>query len=456
MANTSLLRRLGLRESTSIVIGTVIGTGVFLKAAVMSQNAGSPVLVMVAWLLAGVLSLAGALSYAEIGVLFPKAGGEYVYLREAYGPLFGFLFGWMRFWIGSPGSIAAIAVGGATFLSQLLPVGGAHLIPTVAIALIACFTALNCFSVAFGGRIQTFMTGLKLVMIVGLAIAIFFGATLGSWSHLTDPKEAPGWMGFSHFGAAVLAALWAFDGWNNLPMAAGEIKDPSKVIPRALGFGMLAVFLIYAAINLAYFYAVPFPQVVQAHSTLFPGALPIATLAARTVFGGFAVLILAAMMFCSAIGSMNGSILTGARVPYAMAEDGLFFPQLAKLNSASHVPVTALLVQGTWASVLAASGTFDQLTDYVIFAGWIFYALVTASLFVFRRRLPNAERSYKAPFYPYLPIIFLICSCLLLVNTMLTSTRESVIGLVFIALGVPAYYAFRKSQNVLMLDRKVK
>lgn len=443
MTNENLLRRLGLKEASALVIGSVIGTGVFLKTAVMAQQAGSPQWVLIAWAVAGMLSLAGALTYAELGALFPRAGGEYVYLHEAYGPLMGFLFGWTRFWIGSPGSIAAYAVGAATFLNGLMPLSDPSHRTFAALGIIALFTGLNCFSVAFGGKLQTFMTALKIVMILGLTAAIFVGASTASWSHLAT-TEGMGFGGISGFGAAVLAALWAFDGWNNLPMAAGEIKEPGRVIPRALGLGMLAILGIYALANVAYFYALPFSEILTSSSTLHREALPVATKAALVTFGPAAVGILSAAFVFSALGAMNGSILSGARVPFAMARDGLFFKRLGEVSHGARVPVVALLVQGVWAGVLAISGSFDQLTDYVVFASWIFYALVTSSLFVFRKRLPNAERPYRAPLYPVLPIVFLACSVLLLLNTLTTSTRESLIGLGFILTGIPFFFAYKK------------
>ncbi len=442
--SSKLLRKLGLKASTALVIGTVIGTGVFLKTAVMAQQTGSPTGVLLAWVVAGALSLAGALTYGELGSLFPQAGGEYVYLREGYGSLLGFLYGWMRFWIGSPGSIAAYAVGAATFLGGIFPYQNPFSLSLVAVGIIALFTGLNCFSVAFGGGLQAVMTAVKLFMIIGLSFFILIGAKTGSWSHLQSDSSMTGWQGWSAFGSAVLAALWAFDGWNNLPMAAGEIKDPHRVIPRALGFGMIIVLLMYGLANVSYFYALPFSQVVQSHSSLYQQALPVATNAAQSVFGPSAIGILSIAFVFSAIGALNGSILTSARVPYAMSQDGLFFKALGKISPRTHVPVVAILVQGVWASVLALSGSFDQLTDYVVFASWIFYALVTSSLFLFRVRRPELVRSYKAPGYPWLPGIFLLCSLLLLGNTLFTATKESLIGLSFILVGIPAYGLFKR------------
>ncbi len=439
MTNVNLLRRLGFKESFAIVVGSIIGTGIFLKTAVMAQEAGAPLYVLLAWVVAGVLSFMGALTYAELGCLFPAAGGEYVFLRKAYGPLTGFLYGWTRFWIASPGSIAAYAIGAVTFLDGLLPVTS-HRSET-AIAIIVFFTVLNCFSVHFGGAVQTVMTATKILMIFGLAASIFaFGAGTG-WEHLGGAAASAGWKSWSGFGLAILAALWAFDGWNNLSMAAGEIRNPDRVIPRALAWGLMAVLFLYGGANLAYFYALPFAEVVNSNSTLYPDALPIATKAALQSFGGAAVAILSFAFVFSALGAMNGTILTGARVPYAMAQDGLMWSWLGKANARTHSPVGSTIVQGLWACVLAASGTFDQLTNCIVFASWIFYALTASSLFYFRRTLPAG--AYRTPAFPWPPVIFIVCALLLILNTLWTMPKESLAGLGLIAVGVVVYFLFR-------------
>ncbi len=445
-----LLRRLGLKEATALVIGTVIGTGVFLKATKMSQVTGSPLWVILAWIVAGLLSLAGALCYAELGGLYPQAGGEYVYLREAYGEMAGFLYGWMRFWIGTPGSIAAYGVGAATFLGgifQVNPEASSWMKNLAAIAMITGFSSLNTISVIVGGRLAAFMTALKIAMILGLTTALFLASKGSSWSHLQEVSGSGGWCGFSAFGTAMLAALWAYDGWNNMPMAAGEIKDPGKNIPRGLIYGMTTVLVIYVAINLSYFYVLPFSEVLSSYSSASPSAMPVATKAASLAFGSVAVVLLSSAFVFSALGSMNGSILTGARIPFAMARDGLFFHQLGRVTKKSRTPWVAILAQGAVASALALSGTFDQLTDYVVFASWIFYAMVTASIFVFRKRNPNAERPYRTPGYPMLPAVFLAASVLLLINTVISTPRESLIGLAFIISGIPVYFIFRRKQK---------
>lgn len=443
--SVDLVRRLSFIDAASIVVGSIIGTGVFLKAATMAGLVGNPMTVLLIWIVAGFLSLAGALVYAELGSMMPSAGGEYVYLREGYGDLAAFLFGWMRFWIGSPGTIAAYAVGAMTFMSgavDLSFIGGKA---PAAVIVIIIFSSLNCLSVAFGGRLQAIMTGLKLLMIIGLSIGIFLFSPTGSFSHLSETHPAqPGFAGWAAFGSATLAALWAYDGWNNLPMIAGEVKNPQKNIPLALVLGTLLILAIYCVANLAYFYALPFVEVYTSNSDAYPNALPVATKAAMSILGTSGVTILSAAFVFSALGAMNGAVMTGARVPYAMAKDGLFFKQLAIVNNATLVPVISIVVQGTMAMILALSGSFDQLTNYVIFASWIFYAMVTSVVFVLRKKRPDAPRSYKTFGYPVVPIIFIILTTLLLVNTVIESPKESGIGLAFILLGVPVYYIFKK------------
>lgn len=440
---SELKRSLGLVDSTALVVGTIIGTGIFIKTAIMTQQTGAPMWVLLTWVAAGLLSLTGALAYAEIGAMFPRAGGEYAFLKEAYGNVPAFLFGWMRFWIASPGSIAAYAVGAATFAERIYPLENFGGPPAVAIAVIVIFTSLNCLTVRFGGHLQTIMTLLKIGMISFLIVGIFGFSESGSMEHFAHESA---WPGFSAFGAAMIAALWAFDGWNNLPMVAGEIDKPARNIPLALGFGMLIILVIYGLTNLAFFYALPTDQIMTAYSSTYPKALPVATQAASTFLGSGGVVLLSVAFVLSALGAMNGSILSSARIPFAMARDGLFFRQLGIVHSKTKTPVTAVVVQGVWASALALSGSFDQLTDYVVFSSWIFYALVTASLFVFRKRMPHAERSYKAWGYPILPALFIITSLLLLMNTLVTSPKESMIGLLFILSGIPVYYLFLRKR----------
>ena len=445
---SKLVRGLTLTDSIAIVIGTILGTGVFLKTATMAQTMGNPTWVLIAWVVGGLLSLTGALAYAELGSIMPDAGGEYVYLKEGYGEMWGFLYGWMRFWIGSPGSIAAYAVGAMTFASGMVDLSFIGGKTVAAILIITLFSVLNCFSVAFGGKLNSIMTGLKLFMILGITFGSFLFAKDVSWSHFSESTPGvEGFIGWSAFGSALLASLWAYDGWNNLSMVAGEIKNPQKNIPLSFGIGLLVILAIYALSNVAYFYALPFSEVLTSNSSDFPDALPVATKAALSFLGTSGVTILSAAFVFSALGAMNGSILTGARVPYAMANDGLFFKQLANVNEKSNVPVASIMVQACVSILLAVSGSFDQLTDYVVFSAWIFYAMVTGVVFTMRKRRPNIQRDYKAFGYPVLPAVFIILGVLLLFNTVYTSPVSAGIGLAFIVAGVPVFYVFHKSRS---------
>ena len=445
---TKLLRGLTLIDAIAIVIGTIIGTGVFLKTSTMAHSVGHPGYVLLAWVIGGLLSLTGALAYAELGSLMPEAGGEYVYLKEGYGDIWAFLYGWMRFWIGSPGSIAAYAVGAMTFMSGVCSLDAVGGKTAAAVMVVIFFSVLNCFHVAFGGKIQAFMTALKVLMILGISFGIFFLSKTGSFSHLQEtPPAYSGFMGWSAFGSAILAALWAFDGWCNLPMVGGEIQNPKKNVPLSLIIGMFSILGIYALINVAYFYALPLNEILTSNSSLYPDAPPVATKAALTFMGDNAVTLLSAGFVFSALGAMNGSILAAARIPYAMAKDGLFFKQLSNVNETTHVPVVSILVQACVAISLTLSGTFDQLTDYVVFASWIFYAMVTSVVFVLRKKRPELHREYKTLGYPVLPAIFIILGVLLLINTIITSPKSTLIGLTFILSGIPCYFFFKKKHN---------
>jgi len=443
-----LIRGLTPVNAGALVVGTVIGTGIFLKAGIMSQTVGAPHWMLLAWVAAGILSFSGALVYAEIGSLFPKAGGEYVYIREAYGDLPGFLFGWMRFWVASPGSIAAYAVGGATFLGGTNIPGVSGCRTLLAVGFIIFFTGLSCLSVRFGGQLQSFVTLLKIVIIIGLTLAIFVFSSTGSWNHFVQHASGGAWPGFTAFGTAVLAALWAYDGWNNMPMVAGEIQNPQRSIPLSLIIGVGGVMVIYTLANIAYIYALPFDELLSANSKLHPDGLPVATKAAAAFLGTSGAVLLSAAFFISAMGALNGSILTSSRIPYAMATENMMPRFLAAVHSRTHVPVCSVILQGGWASVLAASGTFDQLTDYVVFAGWVFYALAAISLIIFRFRMPNTPRGYRVPAYPWLPLAFAGIAIALLINTLMASPQESLTGLLFIASGVPVFFWMRRRGKV--------
>ncbi len=445
-----LVRGLGPWAAASLVVGTIIGTGVFLKTAAMAQHGPSPGWILAAWGAAGLLSLFGAMTYAELGGMFPAAGGEYVYLRRGYGPLMGYLYAWNRFWIATPGSIAAYAVGASIFLGDATSAGAIDAIggkPVLAVGLIGVFTAVTCLDVRSGGRLQAAMTVLKVAMVAGLAA----GALLtprGSWGHLGGGAGFPGW---SAFGAMVLAALWAYDGWNNLPMAAGEVRDPSRNLPRAIVGGALIVFVVYALVNLGYFHAVPMAEILSSAPNV-DGAPSVAAKAGMQFFGDLTLALFAAAMAFSALSAMNGSMLTGARVPYAVATDGLAPKALAHL-SRRRIPITAVLVQGALSCVYALGGGFDFLTDAVVFASWMFYALNAGSVLLLRRREPDRPRPFRVPGFPIVPTIYVALSALLLASTVYTKPLVSAIGLGTTALGGLVYAVFYRPRRASSRSR---
>lgn len=457
-SNVTLIRGLGLVAAVSIVVGNVIGQGVFLKARVMTCNVESPVTVIAVWIGAGLLSLAGALTYAELAAMMPKAGGEYVFVREAYGRATGFLYGWMQIFIAKTGSQASLALGFVIFLKKLLPAGlldntyftlnfAGLQIPfgtaqVLALGIIAFVTLINCAAVSVSGGVASVLTAIKIALVLFIGVGAFLLAS-GDFGHFAEANaggrcegvDAAARAGFAGFGAAMLGALWAYDGWNNLTLVAGEVKNPQRNIPIALIGGMAVVASLYIFANVAYFYVLTPTEVASV-----PADGAVATEVAGRFLGAFAVSLMAAALLASTFGTLHTSILTGARVPYAMSRDGLFFKNLARLSARARVPVGALIVQGIWASILALSGSYDKLTDYVIFASWIFYGLATASVFIFRRRMPDAERPYRAWGYPVVPILFLLVTAWLLINTLLTTPRQAITGLLLIALGLPVYW----------------
>jgi basic amino acid/polyamine antiporter, APA family len=468
----TLVRGLGLIAAISIIIGNVIGTGVFLKARVMTCNLGEPKWVMIAWIAAGILSLAGALTYAELSAMKPEAGGEYVFLRDAYGRVWSFLYGWMLIFVGKTGAQASVAVVFAIGLNDFLDgtlkqtlvstnILGYQFeltsLQIIAVMMIIIFTTINCASVAFSGRIATALTVVKIALIAFVGIGAFVWVAGGNFSHFAMINTGGACEGVSEsvkygsasysfmagFGAAMLGALWGYDGWNNLSLVAGEIDNPQRNIPLALIGGTILIIVLYVFIHFAYFYVLDPTTIASVSkdssvakevvSRFFGGDM-------KTFATGFAVALFTVGLMLSSIGTLHTSILTGARVPYAMAKDGLMFEPMGRLSEGTRVPVISLIVQGIWACILALSGSFDTLTDYVIFGSWIFYALATSSVFVFRKKYPDAVRPYRAFGYPVVPILFLFVAGWLLVNTMITAPVQAFVGIFLILIGLPVYY----------------
>ena len=456
----TLVRGLGLVAAVSIIIGNVIGTGVFLKARVMTCNVGTPGKVLMVWVVAGLLSLAGALTYAELAAMMPRAGGEYVFMREAYGRAAGFLSGWMQILIAKTGSQASVALIFANSLNDLSGKSveglGGFGVQLTAILVILVITLLNCAAVKVSGWVATALTCVKIALVVGVGLGAFLLAQ-GDWGNFAlsntggvcEGVSANAMLGVAGFGAAMLGALWGYDGWNNLTFVSGEIKNPQRNVPIALIGGTILIMLLYVFINAAYFYALAPTAVasVSANSSVAAEVTnsfmsPFSASAKALVAG-----LVAAALMASSVGTLHTSVLTGARVPYAMARDGLFFDNLSKVSETTRVPARAVLAQGLWACALVLIlRRFDKLTDYVVFGSYIFYGLVTASIFVFRRRMPHAERPYKAWGYPVVPILFLLVTGFLLVNTFWAAPSEALFGLLLIGLGFPIYYLFFRSR----------
>jgi len=463
-----LVRGLGPIAAISVNVGNIIGTGIFLKARVMTCNVGTPIRVIVVWIAAGLLALAGALTYAELTTMRPHAGAEYVITRDAYGKVWGFLNGWSQFLISRTASAAALAVGFSIFLNDLtrgalsevyfrFTIPGGYQIPfgrlqVAALITLAVTTLINCAAVSVSGHVASFITILKVLVVLGVGLGAFLYQD-GSWSHLgmanvggTCAAVAVTGAGFSGFAAAMLGALWAYDGWNNISYMAGEVKHPDRNLPLALISSMFIMIVLYVLVNVSYYYVLTPTEVASVSAVS-----SVAAEATKRVVGPLALSLMAGVMMLSSWGSLQTSILGTARIPYAMARDGLFFKSLARVSRKSRVPVIALMVQAVWAAVLALSGTFDQLTDLAIFAFWLFYGMVTAAVFVFRYREPDAPRPYRTWGYPVVPALFVLVTIYLIIFTIKNAPLQSLFGLLIIALGLPVYWYFVR-QNARRID----
>lgn len=457
---SNLQRGLGLWGGIAVNVGNVIGTGVFLKTRVMSCNVDDPLLVMTVWVAAGLLSLLGALCYAELSAAMPSAGGDYVFLRRAFGKPASFLYGWTVFAIMKTGSQAALAVGFAIFVNAVsagsldvawltLPVFGGMPVrglTIVALAALWCVTLVNCASIGATGRIATLLTALKIIAVAAIGAAAFtFGQ--GDFANFTaaasggrcEGVQASAMGGLAGFGAAMLGAMWAYDGWNNVAPLCGEVKDPQRNLPRIFVWSTLLVIALYVGVNAAYFFVLD-PRIIADLSA----TSSVATEVVRTFAGPVAVTLMAAVLMISSLGSLHASVLANSRVPYAMAVDGLFFRKLAQLSPHSRVPVNAVLAQACWASVLTISGTYDTLTDSVVFASCLFYALAAAAVWMLRRREPDLLRPFRVWGYPYTPAIFVLVSLALLANALIATPQQALLGVGVVLLGLPLYFYWNR------------
>lgn len=445
-----LQRVLGVWSAASIVVGTVIGSGVFLVPTSMIAHLGSVKMLFGVWVVAGLLSLFGALTYAELAAAMPEAGGEYVYLNAAYGPFWGYLYGWTQFSVAKSGSIATLAAGFYTYLTVFLPILAQPVLVTpwmigpnhsrfeihygqlVAIGVILILAGVNYVGVRVGGNLQVAVTGVKVLLICAIiAIGLFSGK--GDFSHLS--QHIPSLGGVAGFVAAMVSALWAYDGWNNVSMVSSEIKEPGRNLPRALILGTLAVIAIYLLINLAYFYVLTPAEVA--------GSERLAANMMSHLYGHAAAAAVSIAVLISIFAALNGSILTGSRVPYAMARDGLFFKTAAVVHPKFLTPGNSVIMLCLWSSVVVLSGWFDDLYNFVIFGSWILYLMTALSVFVLRRKQPDLVRPYRTLGYPVVPVLFVAVAAFLLLNTLQNRPRESLMGLFLMALGVPLYYYWK-------------
>jgi APA family basic amino acid/polyamine antiporter len=446
---SGLVKGLGVYGATSVVAGTMIGTAIFVVPGIMLQRVGTSAMVLVVWVAAGVLSLFGALAYAELGAAMPEAGGEFVYMHRTYGPLFGFLYGWTQFMIAKTASIAAIATGFVIYLAYFFPQlreilwGSSFSVNGHAVSLhvtglqvgatlmVLLLSGLNILGVRRSGVVQTLFTASKLLV---LAILIMFGLTFGhgSWQGFHSLLAPGGQKGLlAAFGVATVSALWAYDGWNNLSMVAGEVENPQRNVPIALIAGSLLVLTVYVLVNLAYFYVLPAAQVL--------GTSTVASDTARRFLGSAGGAFVAVGVMISTFATLNGSILAGSRIPYATAREGLFPRALASVHPRFHTPAVALAGQAIIAGLFALTGQYQSLYTKVIFSEFLFYALCTAAVFVLRRRQPDLPRPYRTWGYPLVPALFVILAVCLLLNTFWQQRADSLWGIVLVGSGIPAY-----------------
>ena len=452
-----LVRGLGAWAAMAIVVGTMIGTGIFLKPAEMATQGGSVAVVFAAWVVGGVLSLFGALSFAELGASIPEAGAEYAYLRRGFGPVWGFLFGWMHSIVGRPASAASIAAGLLRFWGFLVPAVAAPIFtwhislpfqhqpyefmftwaqPLAVVAIVA-ITGINYLGVRLGGQVQVVLTIIKVASVLAV-VALGFALSHGSGTHFQP--LLPGKLGFgmfSSFLAALAAALWAYDGWEDLNLVGSEVQNPQRNIPRALVGGVVFVGGVYLLFSAVCFYVLSFGAVADSQH--------VASDVVEKFAGHGAAQWITLAMVISAVGSLNSSLLSGARVPYAMARDRIFFRVADGIHPRFRTPGRALLFQGVLTSLMALTGTFEELTSLFIFAAWIFYALAVLAMFRMRRTEPDLPRPYRTRGYPWVPAAFVLGALALTVNIWIQRPVRSSIGLVVILFGLVFYRRWQRT-----------
>lgn len=437
MSDQRLLRQLTLVDAIAIVVGSMIGSGIFLKAAGIAELIPNPPIILLIWLAAGLLTLGGALVIAELGAMMPEAGGLYVYLRRAYGPFVGFLFGWSLLAVLQTGSIAGLAAGSVQGLEVLEPRIGEFRF-ALAAALILLLTGLNVLSVKSGARVQNILT---LAKVLGIAVLVGGAFLLAGASTSNFAPQTPLAMNIGLLGAIGLCmtkALWAYDGWVNLGFMAGELKEPQRNLPRAIGSGIGLVIVVYIVTNAAYHFVLPMEVVQNSKS--------VAVDVAKKLMEQKGTLAMSILTFVSMAGALNSSILTAPRAYFAMAQDGKLPQQIGAIHPTFKTPYIALTVQALWAiALLSLWGTFETLTDNVVFVFWIFYALGAGAVLRLRAREPHTHRPYKVIGYPWVPIVFIIAASLPTANNVIQAPVQSAQALFLVASGAILYALFSKT-----------
>ena len=450
MADEGLLRAIGLGSAILIVVGAVIGSGIFLTTGGMAAHIPSASLLLLAWIAGGVLAITGGLTYAEMGAMYPRSGGVYVFLREAYGPLPAFLYGWASLLVVISGSMAAVAVGFAEYLSYFIPAAStSHIVAAapmpwgtfsisagqlVAAASLAVLGAINYVGVRSGNMVNVVLTTAKVAGLVGLPVmAIIAGTVTPSFTPVVpDEISRP----LASFGIAMIAVLWTYESWYYVTYAAGEVKDAPRNVPRALVIGVLVLMAIYVAVNIAYLYTLTIDEM--------RGVTRIAEKAMTTLVGPAGATFMAATVVISTFGCNAAGILGGSRVLFAMARDGVFLPAASRVHPRFRTPHVAIVALTVWSVVLALSGSYEQLFTYVMFSSILFSAAAGVALFVLRRTQPTTPRPYRTWGYPAVPLVFVLGSAAFVLNTLVERPAESLAGLGLLAIGVPVYWWSRR------------
>lgn len=440
----SLPRVLNLVDVTSIVIGGIIGSGIFLVPTDIAAEVKSPMLMIAVWVVGGFLSFLGAIALAELGAAIPEAGGIYVYLKEAYGPLLSFLFGWTLFLVIDSGAIATLAV---AFSSNYLPyfIKMTPLVEKlVAVAFIIFLAAVNYIGARSGANLQNLLTFIKTAGIVGICVVIFLFAK-GNPANFVEPPAGKFSLSLlSSFGVALIATFWAYKGWEAASYSAGEVKRPEKNLPLGILIGLAGVIIIYILANLAYLYVLPTSAIASSKR--------VAADAMLAAVGPAGATIISIIILFSILGAANQNMLTSPRVYFAMAQDKLFFEGIARVHPRYFSPHVSIIALSIWSIILSLSGTFEQLFTYVIFGEWIFFGLTVAAVFILRKKRPDLPRPYKTWGYPVTPAIFVLAAFLISLNSLIKTFWNSMAGLGIILLGVPAYFYWRKKQKRSSLE----